>query len=76
MDKKNTNTKATIRVEQFDNGITLKWAMDGETEHLVATDSEKERVLGKMVWEDIKHLMDNYTCNQVVLNIEYKEEQE
>ena len=73
MDKKNTNTKATIRVEQFDNGITIKWSGDdGDDKQLVTLDHEKERTIGKIIYEDIKAVMDYNTCNVVVMEIEYK----
>lgn len=65
--------KVTLTVEQFDNGISLKWKSpdtDGQSE--VALDFDKEKAIGKMVWDDIKHLMDTELCNEVEMVIEYK----
>lgn len=67
--------KVKIEIEQFDNGITLKWE-DGrnsvDNEHLVALEGDKYRTLGKMLLEDVKAIMDSKLCNIVVLNIEYE----
>lgn len=65
--------KVTIKIEQFDNGISLKWKSpdtDGQSE--VALDFDEEKAIGKMVWDDIKHLMDTELCNEVEMVIEYK----
>lgn len=65
--------KATIKIEQFDNGISLKWVSpdaDGQSE--VALDYDKEKAIGKMIWDDIKHIMDTELCNVVEMVIEYK----
>lgn len=65
--------KATITIEQFDNGISLKWKSPGEdTQSEVALDFDKEKAIGKMIWDDIKHLMDAELCNEVEMSIEYK----
>ena len=67
--------KVTIVVEQFDNGITLKWK-DVEGKHdphaVVALDRDKEMSIGKTIWEDIKMIMDSTLCNAVEMEIEYK----
>lgn len=65
--------KAKIKIEQYDNGISLKWKSpdsDGQSE--VALDYDKEKAIGKMIWDDIKHLMDSELCNEVEMVIEYK----
>lgn len=65
--------KATITVEQFDNGISLKWVSpdtDGQSE--VALDFDKEKAIGKMIWDDIKNVMNAELCNSVEMVIEYK----
>lgn len=65
--------KAKIKIEQYDNGISLKWKSpdsDGQSE--VALDYDKEKAIGKMIWDDIKHLMDSELCNEVEMCIEYK----
>lgn len=65
--------KAKITVEQFDNGITLKWE-SGETpdtQAVVALDYDKEKALGKMILEDVDSIMNRETCNKVELEIDY-----
>lgn len=65
--------KAKIKIEQFGNGISLKWeSPDVDPQSEVALDFDKEKAIGKMVWDDIKHLMDTELCNEVEMVIEYK----
>lgn len=63
----------TIDIEQFDNGITLKWddTEGHDPEALVALDKDKENAIGKMIWDDIKHAMDAALTNTVRMKIEY-----
>lgn len=67
--------KANIQIEQYDNGITIRWE-DAEGEHdpqaIVALDREKEMAIGKTIWEDIKMIMESHLCNAVEMEIEYK----
>ena len=67
--------KANIQIEQFDNGITIKWK-DAEGKHdphaVVALDREKEMAIGKTIWEGFKMIMDSNQCNAVEMEIEYK----
>lgn len=65
--------KATIKIEQFNNGISIKWeSPDVDPQSEVALDFDEEKAIGKMVWDDIKHLMDTELCNEVEMVIEYK----
>lgn len=65
--------KAKIKIEQYDNGISLKWkSPDADPQSEVALDFDKEKAIGKMIWDDIKHLMDAELCNEVEMSIEYK----
>lgn len=65
--------KAKIKIEQFGNGISLKWeSPDVDPQSEVALDFDKEKAIGKMVWDDVKHLMDAELCNEVEMSIEYK----
>jgi len=65
--------KAKIKIERYDNGITLKWSSpDHDDEAVVALDHEKEKTIGKMIWDDIKSVMDGELCNVVTMNIEYE----
>ena len=64
--------KAKIIIEQFDNGISLKWEDENlEQEAIVALDYDKQNAIGKMIWDDVKNIMDAELCNIVTLNIEY-----
>ena len=65
--------KAKIKIERYDNGISLKWqSPDADDQSEVALDFDKEKAIGKMVWDDIKHVMDADLCNEVEMSIEYK----
>lgn len=74
--------KAEIIVEQYDNGISLKWKdVEGsiEPEAIVALDDDKANTIGKIIWDDITLMMDQELCNVVKMTIEYqavKEEQQ
>ena len=63
----------TIDIEQFDNGISIKWEdTEGhDNEAIVALDADKESAIGKMIWDDIKTAMDVALTNKVRMKIEY-----
>lgn len=66
--------KVTIDVEQFDNGITLKWKnVDGNADQkaLVVLDREKETVIGKMIWSGIEKTMNLVMPNKIKMEITY-----
>lgn len=65
--------KAKITVEQFDNGISLKWEgfETPDMQAVVALEHDKEKTLGKMIWEDVYTLMNLETCNKIEMEIEY-----
>jgi len=65
--------KAIIKIEQFGNGISMKWVSpDVDPQSEVALDYDKEKAIGKMVWDDIKNVMNAELCNEVEMSIEYK----
>ena len=65
--------KATIKIEQFNNGISIKWkSPDADDQSEVALDYDKEKAIGKMIWDDIKDVMNAELCNEVEMSIEYK----
>ena len=71
--------KAEITVEQFNNGISLKWkdcAGNIESEDLVALEADKQNTIGKIIWDDIQLIMDNKLTNIVKLTIEYQATEE
>lgn len=64
--------KAKIIIEQFDNGITLKWhSPDHDSKAIVAHFYDREKAIGEMILNDVKHIMDAELCNIVTVNIEY-----
>ena len=67
--------KVEITIEQFNNGISLKWRdCDGniEPEDLVALEEDQVNTIGKIILDDIKLVMDNKLTNIVKLTIEYQ----
>ena len=74
--------KAEIFIEQYGNGISLKWkdVEDNiEPETVVALDNDKINTVGKIIWDDITLMMQQKQCNIVKMTIEYqavKEEQQ
>lgn len=65
--------KVIIEIEQFDNGIALKWKDEDDNElKSVALERDKEQAIGKAIWEDIKSVMDSELSNKVELKIEYE----
>lgn len=65
--------KAKIIIEQFDNGISIKWdSPDVDPQSEVALDFDKEKAIGKMIWDDIRSVMDAELYNEVEMVIEYK----
>ena len=62
----------TIDIEQFDNGISIKWEdSEGHMDGLVALDADKESAIGNKIWYDIKKAMDSALTNKVRMEIEY-----
>ena len=66
--------KVTIKIEQYDNGISLKWSNEeavGDNEAVVALDREKETAIGKMIWSDIENAMNLAVTNKIKMEITY-----
>lgn len=66
--------KATIEIEQYDNGISIKWkdCKGGlDSQHVVALDADKESAIGKMIWSDIEHVMNLAIANKVKMEINF-----
>lgn len=66
--------KVKLKIEQLDNGSTIKWYSEdlSNTEFIVAKDGEEKETLGKMILEDIMHIMDEDLTSQIELDITYK----
>jgi organic radical activating enzyme len=63
-----------ITVEQFDNGITLRWKdLSGEYDSSanVVLKGGEPNAIGALIYEDIKQIMDSVPCNGVEVNICY-----
>jgi len=69
--------KAIITIEQFDNGISLKWrygdtnAPVADSQNIVALERDKEKAIGEMIWDDVKNAMDAALTNTVRMEIDY-----
>ena len=64
--------KATIKIEQFGNGISIKWeSPDVDPQSEVALDYDKEKAIGRMIWDDIKNVINDELCDEVEMSIEY-----
>ena len=67
--------KVEIKVEQFDNGISLQWKdTEGvaDPQNVVAVERDQTKVIGQFIWDDIRNVMDAELANVVVLSIDYK----
>ena len=63
--------KATMFVEQFDNGISIKEQYaDGTDERaIVSLEHNQFQDIGELIMSDIKALMDGSLCNKVSIEI-------
>ena len=65
--------RETLEVEQFDNGISFR-SVDVDINNTdpiaeVALTHNQEAALGKLLWADIKYVMDANLCNNVRVTI-------
>lgn len=64
--------KTTLDIEQFDNGITIV-ADDAEAqERRVVLERSEASEIGKLVWEDATHLMNEHTANKCRITVTYE----
>jgi hypothetical protein len=59
------DTKYTI--EQFDNGITLRWSDIDRDRAIVIPDHSINAEVGKIIIENVKSVMDMNTTNKIIL---------
>lgn len=59
------DTKFTI--EQFDNGITLRWQDIDRDRAIVIPEHSINAEVGKIIMEDVKNVMDMNTTNKITL---------
>lgn len=69
--------RETLEVEQFDNGISFR-SIDVDINNTdpiaeVALTHNQESALGKLLWANIKYVMDANLCNKVrvTINVEH-----
>lgn len=62
----------TLKIEQFDNGITLKSDDGDNVVAIVVPEAHIKAEIGNEVWTDIQCLMNRETCNKVKVTIEYE----
>lgn len=64
-----------IEIEQFNNGITLRWHdLDGEEGDYseVALEHQEAQIIGSEIWGDINNMLDCSCKNKVRLTIKYE----
>jgi hypothetical protein len=63
--------KTTIKIVQYDNGISIEDVDDqGNTIAIVSLERTQREALGELIWEHVKSVMDFKLTNEVKLNIE------
>jgi hypothetical protein len=67
-----SDVKTRIIVEQFDNGIAVKWDVNEEPVLLIAEEDKEAQTLGECLFEDISHYMDTHYTNKVEIIMEIK----
>ena len=56
-----------ITIEQFDNGITLRWQDIDRDRAIVIPDHSINAEVGKIIMENVKSVMDMNTTNKIIL---------
>ena len=67
--------KSEIIVEQFPQGITLRWKdLDGEAmpTKSLAIEGAEFSVISKEIWEDISEILSDTMIDKVLIKLEYK----
>ena len=54
-------------IEQFDNGITLRWQDIDRDRAIVIPDHSINAEVGKIIMENVKSVMDMNTTNKIIL---------
>ena len=63
-----------IIIEQFDNGISIKWNeldRDVPPKAIVALDRDIARAIGELIWESSKFIMDFNDTNAALIQLNY-----
>ena len=64
--------KVSLKIEQYDNGITLSWEdLYGNEDKVkrVCLEHNKTAAIGEIVWSDILQVLNASACNAVELTI-------
>lgn len=68
-----------VFIEQFDNGIAVKWyrvdeemKVEADGEHLVINEEDERRKLGELLQDEIDYFMNARTTNNIKLTITYE----
>ena len=54
-------------IEQFDNGITIRWQDIDRDRAIVIPDHSINAEVGKIIMENVKSVMDTNTTNKIIL---------
>ena len=54
-------------IEQFDNGITIRWQDKDGDRAIVIPDHSINAEVGKIIMENVKSVMDMNTTNKIIL---------
>lgn len=54
-------------IEQFDNGITIRWQDIDRDRAIVIPDHSINAEVGKIIMENVKSVMDMNTTNKIIL---------
>ena len=66
--------EAKIEIEEFDNGITARWedvSGNVESQKSLAIKGDEARVIGKLIWEDIKGILATQPTDKMIIKIQY-----
>lgn len=61
--------KTTLDIEQFDNGITIVSDDAEAQERRVVLERSEASEIGKLVWEDATHLMNEHAANKCRITV-------
>lgn len=63
--------KTTLDIEQFDNGITIvaDYGAEADQERRVVLERSEASEIGKLVWEDATHLMNEHAANKCRITV-------
>ena len=66
--------KASMVVEKFDRGITIRWNSEDENEKpskTLAVNGQEAQALGGEIWKDIQSIFESTQNDKVIVNVNY-----